>query len=548
MPDESETTKSPAGGSGLDDAPDMPFPEGKNYIIAIGIDVYGSALVSDFKNHNCEKDCRDVVDLLTRNYKNFELYSNALLVNNSATKAGVEDMLRAFISDTAANHINNNLVLFFSGHGGQVEQGYGDKLGCWIPHGCTALEYDHVIANDFLESQIKRLKTQSFLLISDACLSGKIFEGITADTRTATTGKIYNREISRWAMVSSRSNELSKAGGPGANSLFTGELLAALSNAAGSQLLVSELIGNLDRRFIYEEDQKPYAGRLSFGNGVPNNGHFVLEQLDQVDKRKKRERILGKELRSLNYDAQENCFEAFGHDVRKQVAVFTGTQDCGLKLLSWRARKAADFPRNCEETAPVAPFFYGGTGADRVLNVFTAALDKRFGHIDDLAAYLHNRLAQGSLLIEFLFYHGKGNGELEMRSEDKVALLNELMDFVSTINEGYPEHNKLMLFVTDYEQYAYDKHYKNCPISGLDTVFLPAVTQLKFEELKLWYKRMRTGYVDDKETGFDELFHDTLFKQLETVIRETGGYPGKTIQRICSLAGCDALADKLLNK
>ena len=160
-------------------ASDAHGPGGINYIIAIGIDTYNSGVVKDFAYRNCEKDCRDLVAILTIRYLNFQIYKEKpeapdLLLNADATLTNILDRIEAFANDKTVNTINNNLILFFSGHGGEVAQGYG-KMGCWIPYGCKVAEYDEVVPYDKMTPFIKKLKTQNFLFISDSCRSGRSF-------------------------------------------------------------------------------------------------------------------------------------------------------------------------------------------------------------------------------------------------------------------------------------------------------------------------------------------------------------------------------------
>lgn len=547
MPEPETDMKSPAHGTGNEnDANALPPTEGRNYIIAIGIDQYKSALVKDFANRNCEKDCNDLIEVLTLNYENFELYKDSKLINEKATKAAIQGAIKEFVNDPDANNTNNNLVLFFSGHGGTTKQGFNDT-GCWIPHGCATLDYDNVVTNDDLKPLIKRIATQNFLLISDACLSGRIFDEIAPDLHTASASRVNDKEISRWAIVSSRSDEPSKSGGPGKNSQFSEALINVLRSCKQHRLLVSELIGNLDSHFIRSVDQKPYAGRLTFDQ-TPNNGHFVFNMIDLVAKRKKREQILKRGLGSLNYDAQEEVFEAFGKTgVKKQIAIFTGTPDCGLKLLSLRARKALDFPKTYDGPFSVAPLIFSGMGTDRVLNIFNAALDKNFPDIKGLSLYLQNQLSRNSLLIEFVFYHEEDGGSMCVRPADKVALLDELADFAKSVNDTYPDANKLILFVVDYEKCQYQDLYHKAAIAGLDTIFMPPVEQLDYIKTKKWYRAIRATYDAADLPEFDDLLGNAVFNKLESVITETQGYPGKAIRRICNLADCDDLANKLLD-
>jgi hypothetical protein len=547
--------KAPTAGTGMDgDRGAEASLAGTTYIIAIGIDEYDCPGLTDFKYKNCSKDCKDLVETLLTGYKSFELYKDILL-DQQATKAVILNRLSEFIKDTRDhNSINNNLVLYFSGHGTEVKQGFEEVgTGCWVPYGCKdPTDYDELVRNDELILKLKGLKTQNLLFISDSCQSGKIFDEISPFAGSAHVTKIEGKEISRWAIVSSRSNELSKAGGPGENSKFTCGLLKILEENTDKELQVSSIIANLDKYFATDNDQKSYAGRLVFPT-LTNTGNFILQaDQDMQDIRKRRE-LLQQGLWLLNYTDQEKCFSEFKAKAKKQFAFFSGTPKCGLNHLIHRARDYEGFPAQSQAPLPISPTLTSGTGDQRILDIFSLAFGPTFSDLGSLAEHILSRLRIQSLLFEFRFYRDletrdQETNEAEIRPKDKKALLDLLAGFLNTIQDAYPEDNRLFLFVIDQECCNYQVLYASNPLPGIYPVFLPVVTPLDQKGAEEWYTLFRKSIIGGK-TGrdeFDKLFKEVLLSKLPVMVEETMGYPGSLVRRICKEAKCPNLVEDLM--
>lgn len=541
-------SKLPIGGTGVDDddlkSSSLPG-SGINYIIAIGIDKYNSKTVSDFPYENCKKDCADLIELLISKYIGFQVYKN-VLIDENAKKENIITLLQSFADDASANAKENNLVLYFSGHGGDVKQGIG-KIGCWIPYGCNEIVYKEVLAYDILTPIIKNLTVHNFLFISDSCNSGKIFDEIRPVNNIADAKDFAGREISSWAIVSSRSNELSKAGGPGKNSKFTSGLMEILAMNMEKQLRVYGIIENLEQYFIDDVTQKPFSGRLHFQN-IPNSGHFIFIPNENDLARKKRKVILQEKLMSLNYTDQETYFTKYANKEKKQFAILSGTADCGLNFLSLRVRRTPEFPSDFQIPFRVSPYATSGTGEQKILNIFNLALNTNFPNANLLANHILSILKNQSVIFELFFYNEKQNNDAVARPKDKKELLDDLASFINKINNAFPDDNKLIIFIIDQDSCDYKSLYNDTPIAGIYSIYLPLVTPIKFTDADQWYKEMRKNYIGDiaRLKEFESLFKETIFKKLQDMIDETKGFPGSMIRKICKESECEKLAEELL--
>jgi hypothetical protein len=543
--------KSPTGGDGMErqgraaGADPVPDPAGgMTWVIAIGIDQYDyhdPGVLRNFPYNNCKKDCTDLIATLGRYYRNCQLYKD-ILSDERATKQDILDRIDAFIEDKASNTIDNNLILFYSGHGCQFDYGGVDK-GAWVPHGCKDISAAReLIRLDDLFNQVAGVRTKHFLLLSDSCKSGRIFDQIRPDSNSANADGIR----SSWAIVSSRSNEDSKAGGPGENSKFTAVLLDILQRNMDQDLLVTTIAAKLDQCFAQDADQKPYSGRLHF-QAVANAGFFTFHADPDVRNNKQREAFLLNGLWTLNYRKQKSCWPGFKAAPKKAIVLLSGTPDCGLGHLSKRARKAQEFPAKKAQTVKAAPLTIGGMGTDDwLLCLFNCSPSQRFSSVEKLRAYISSVRKDENLIFEFSFYQDHG-AEDELRPADKKKCVDLVAGFLTTIpdNDG---DKYIAVFVLDQGSCDYQRLYAQSPILGTPAILTPIVDRLEYQEAEDWYNDFRSGQIagdDDKEALFDALLKPIIYDKLQAIFTASAGFPGSLARMICREAQCVDLADTL---
>jgi hypothetical protein len=546
--------KSPTGGDGMEREGPALGPaggsiqaQGVTWVIAIGIDQYdypNPAVLRNFPYSNCKKDCDDLVSTLGRYYRNCQVYKD-VLTDKQAKKDDILGRIDAFIKDKACNMIDNNLILFYSGHGCLYDNA-GVDIGAWVPNGCQNIEDDnYLIRLDYLFNQVSGVRTRNFLLVSDSCKSGRIFDEIRPDGNTANAGGPGGGRSS-WAIVSSRSNEDSKAGGPGENSKFTAALLNILQRNMDQELLVSTIAARLDQCFAQDDDQKPYSGRLVFRQ-VANTGVFALAANPDVQNNKQREAFLLNGLWTLNYRKQKSCWPGFKAAPKKAIVLLSGTPDCGLGHLSKRARKAQEFPAKKAQTVKAVPMTIGSMDTDEwLLNLFNCSPNQRFSHVEKLRAYISSVRKDENLIFEFSFYQDHG-AEDELRPADKKKCIDLVAGFLTTIpdNDG---DKYIAVFVLDQGGCDYQQLYTQSPILGTPAILTPIVDRLEYQEVEDWYNDFRSGQIagdDDKEALFDALLKPIVYDKLQTIFTESAGFPGSLARMICREAQCVDLADTL---
>lgn len=234
-----------------------------NKLLIIGIDKYA--------NHKLLKSSvRDVLDfkniLLEKYYFNEEnVYE---LIDEKATSMNIQDALNGYSKTTS---IDDNLIIFFSGHGGFENK---SERGFWIPvDGGT--EYTSWIPNETVIALINNIKCKHIFLICDCCFSNSLL------ISSGTKGSIdYSKYPSRWALTSAFAE--AKDSDEASNTLFTETILSYLDNAQ-SDVRVSELIEEVKRFFLTNLFQQPQGYPL-LSNGH-KGGEFVFETKQEIDNR-----------------------------------------------------------------------------------------------------------------------------------------------------------------------------------------------------------------------------------------------------------------------
>jgi formylglycine-generating enzyme required for sulfatase activity len=185
-------------------------PEGINHLLVIAIDEYEHCP----KLGNCVKDAKDLTQLLKERYHFKEEHIHALY-NQEASRENILKELKNLRSRVGEN---DNLLIFFSGHG-EVE----DNEAYWIPvEGKPGADWDWVPA-DRIKRQLNAVNSFHTLVIVDACFSGSFFLSYKSATRD-----LLDSRRSRLGISASHSRERALDGQAGENSPFARELLKVL--------------------------------------------------------------------------------------------------------------------------------------------------------------------------------------------------------------------------------------------------------------------------------------------------------------------------------
>ncbi|MCI4669338.1 MAG: caspase family protein [Bacteroidia bacterium] len=196
---------------------------GKNYLLLIGVNQYQHWNTL----HNAVKDCRDLADVLTRDYQ-FAPENVITLFNEEATR---ENILETFEQLQETISPDDNLLIYYAGHG--FYDSYS-QLGYWVPMEARQNKIPDFIRNSTIHDYLRTINTKHTFLIADACYAGSLFA-------TASRGMLDDSHRSRWAFTS---GDIEKVwdGQPGQNSPFASQLIRFLRNNRKDKLPANELI------------------------------------------------------------------------------------------------------------------------------------------------------------------------------------------------------------------------------------------------------------------------------------------------------------------
>lgn len=234
-----------------------------NKLLLIGIDNY---LYLD-KLNNCVKDLQDFRDVLLEKY-DFDDANVTEIYNSSATNKFIQD---AFIKLSSDIGFNDNLVVFFSGHGEYLEE---QDRGFWIPVEGTH-NYTSWIPNTTIIDHINKINCRHIFVISDSCFSNSLLI-----QQPAKGLKDYSRYRSRWAFTSAFRQAYDSA--KGINGPFANAILDFL-RSTGKDFRVGELIEHVKLIFSANELQSPQGSPLYCKNH--SGGEMTFEIRQALDNR-----------------------------------------------------------------------------------------------------------------------------------------------------------------------------------------------------------------------------------------------------------------------
>ncbi|MCX6300877.1 MAG: caspase family protein [Bacteroidia bacterium] len=156
--------------------PGVNVPEiakGKYYALLIGINEYQSDEISDLDNP--VKDAESLFNVLLSKYT-FE--KDHVIFLKNPTRG---EIIMAFDNFKKKLTPNDNLLIFYAGHGNWDEKG---KVGYWLPSDALKSNSVNWYSNSSLRDDIGSIQTKHTILIADACFSGAIFKSRAAFTDT----------------------------------------------------------------------------------------------------------------------------------------------------------------------------------------------------------------------------------------------------------------------------------------------------------------------------------------------------------------------------
>ncbi len=242
---------------------DHPYADlqfGKYHALVIGNNAYSHLP----KLKTAINDASSMAEILERDYGfNVELLTDA-------TRG---DILRAFAKYRANLKFDDNLLVYYAGHGvvdAEVEEGF------WLPVDAERDNDANWIANSYLTRNLRALNAKHVMVVADSCYSGTLVRAAPIQVRSARERTAWLKRMaakrSRTALVSGGLEPVMDSGG-GGHSVFARAFLAAL---AGNDGVIDgqSLFEKVERPVILNSDQTPdYADIRRAGH---DGGDFLL--------------------------------------------------------------------------------------------------------------------------------------------------------------------------------------------------------------------------------------------------------------------------------
>jgi tetratricopeptide (TPR) repeat protein len=143
------------------------------YAVLIANNDYADPSIPDLKNPM--RDARELKKILLNLYT-FKPGNIDTLYNKSR-----EEILQAIMLRCGKLSENDNLLIFYAGHGTAEKDKFGDVDGYWIPVSAKkGFPGSYISAND-INTSLRRSNAKHILLIADACFSGAFTRALPAE-------------------------------------------------------------------------------------------------------------------------------------------------------------------------------------------------------------------------------------------------------------------------------------------------------------------------------------------------------------------------------
>jgi tetratricopeptide (TPR) repeat protein len=231
---------------------------GKNYCLLIGAQNYTDANITSLSNPIADAVKLKMILKSTYNFSD----ENVIQLFNP----GTDDVKRQLLELTAQLHPEDNLLIFYAGHGIWVEK---EKKGYWLMTDAKRNDPNTWLPNKTVLDLVAKIPSRHTLLITDACFSGSVFK--TRGLNDAAPKPIQEMEekISRIAITSGNDTEVPD------ESIFMKYLIKALNNNKEKYLTAQKMfINQILEAVMTESKTEPRYGTLELAGHV--GGDFIF--------------------------------------------------------------------------------------------------------------------------------------------------------------------------------------------------------------------------------------------------------------------------------
>ncbi|MDB5014605.1 MAG: Caspase protein [Daejeonella sp.] len=233
---------------------------GKNYAVFIASQNYDDSTIPSLEN-----PISDAIKLkmILKNSYNFSEENILTLFNPERS-----DFRKKFIQLTEILQPEDNLIIFYAGHGVWVDK---DKKGYWLLTDALRNDVNTWLPNKEVLDMIASVPSRHTLLITDACFSGSVFKSRGLGSDAPAPLREMDEKISRVAITSGNDTEVPDV------SVFMKYLVKALSENKEKYLTAQKMfINQIIEAVMTESKTEPRYGTLELAGHV--GGDFVFSK------------------------------------------------------------------------------------------------------------------------------------------------------------------------------------------------------------------------------------------------------------------------------
>jgi hypothetical protein len=143
------------------------------HAILIGEEQYDDPSIADLENP--VRDASELKSILEEKYT-FNRKNIETLFNKSR-----EEIMQGIVQKCNSLSENDNLLIFYAGHGTAEKDKFGEVDGYWIPSSAKKGVTSTYISSDDINKALKRSNSRHILVIADACFSGAFTRSLSSD-------------------------------------------------------------------------------------------------------------------------------------------------------------------------------------------------------------------------------------------------------------------------------------------------------------------------------------------------------------------------------
>ena len=228
------------------------------HAILIGEEDYKDPKIADLENP--VKDAKELGAILQSHYT-FAAENIDTLFNKSR-----EDIMQTIVQKCNSLRENDNLLIFYAGHGIAEKDQFGDVEGYWIPSSARSGLTASYISADDINKAIKRSRGKHILVVADACFSGSFTRGVGLGS-SAGIEKQYAVQ-SRKVMASGNMEPVPD------NSRFLYYLKKSLQSNSEKYMSAKKLFDSFYEAIINNSDTLPQYAAIK--NAGDEGGEFIF--------------------------------------------------------------------------------------------------------------------------------------------------------------------------------------------------------------------------------------------------------------------------------